>query len=331
MSDRTIALHVFCSVKGGVGKSTLATVLAKQLAEQKRVPVLVDCDLTGTSLADGLRLRAPRVPVRADGTLDLGAAPTGEHHDLDETRRLRRRRRDAVTGDRITAPVYFNDILGHPSEEDERGLRADAALWRHEKDDGVAYLPSSSIQRDVVKSLDWFNSPVGFDWARRALWTFHNLATHRSDLTDIVVDLPPGTWGFSHQMLVVAATLHAQKPLPPGYPPWDAGAIRCQARAFLVTSQDNNDLLPALEFVAAHQRQLPTLAPLANRVTLSPNALRENVRSLLGPAASASGLEERLTKVDHDRKLAEIFQVGDVSFDDDVRAHTQALWARKGA
>lgn len=325
MSDRTITLHVFCSVKGGVGKSTLATVLAKLLVERGRVPVLVDCDFTGTSLADGLRLRAPRVAERADGTLDLGAAPTGEHHDVEETRHLRRRRRDTGAKDRITSPVYLNDLLGDPGDDDDHSLRADASLWLHEKDDRVAYLPSSSIERDVVKSLNWFNSPVLFDWARRALWTFHSLVTHRADLTDIVVDLPPGTWGFSHQMLVIASMLHARKLLPESYPPWNRDGIQGRADAFLITSQDDNDLLPALEFVGAHLRQLPAFQPLANRVTLSPNALRDKARSLLGARVSVSGIEERLRIVGHDRKLAEIFQVGDVSFDDEVRTHVQTL------
>lgn len=43
MSGRAIALHHFCSV-------------------------LLDCDLTGTSLADDPRVRAPRVSECAEGT-----------------------------------------------------------------------------------------------------------------------------------------------------------------------------------------------------------------------------------------------------------------------
>ncbi len=52
----TIDLHVFASAKGGVGKSTLAVACAKLLAATPGcLPIVVDADMTGTSLADGLR------------------------------------------------------------------------------------------------------------------------------------------------------------------------------------------------------------------------------------------------------------------------------------
>jgi Mrp family chromosome partitioning ATPase len=51
MPPRTIGLHVFCSAKGGVGKSTLAVAAAKLLADRGRTCVLVDADLTGTPSA----------------------------------------------------------------------------------------------------------------------------------------------------------------------------------------------------------------------------------------------------------------------------------------
>jgi len=53
ISMRPLGLHVFCSVKGGVGKSTLAVVTGKLLASLGRVPVVVDLDMLGASLADG--------------------------------------------------------------------------------------------------------------------------------------------------------------------------------------------------------------------------------------------------------------------------------------
>ena len=94
MSPRAIDLYAFCSAKGGVGKSTLALTCARLLGEPKeRGCLLIDADLTGTSLADGLDLRAPVVGLAADGQgLDLQAAPTGQHHDWSETHRLRERR-----------------------------------------------------------------------------------------------------------------------------------------------------------------------------------------------------------------------------------------------
>ncbi|MEO5726298.1 MAG: P-loop NTPase, partial [Byssovorax sp.] len=139
MSERTIRLHTFCSVKGGVGKSTLATICAKLLADRGRVPVLVDCDLTGTSLADGLRLCAPVVAEHEDGAIDLEAPPTGEMLSLDETRSRRTARRDALRRDgekwkdRPRPPPYFNDPLNYTFLT-KRPARVDALLWKHERE-----------------------------------------------------------------------------------------------------------------------------------------------------------------------------------------------------
>src|SRR5580698_1045668 len=95
MSGRVITLHVFCSAKGGVGKSTLAIACARLLAEASRTVVLIDADLTGTSLADGLCLCAPEVARRPDGRLDFDAAPTGRHLTREATVAQRNARRDA--------------------------------------------------------------------------------------------------------------------------------------------------------------------------------------------------------------------------------------------
>ena len=54
---RSVTLHVFASVKGGVGKSTLAVQCARLCAAAGRPTVLFDFYFTGTSLADGLPLR----------------------------------------------------------------------------------------------------------------------------------------------------------------------------------------------------------------------------------------------------------------------------------
>jgi Mrp family chromosome partitioning ATPase len=78
MPERTVRAHAFASVKGGVGKSALAIFAAKFLALQNRKPLLVDCDMTGTSFADGLRLCAPKVTADASGALDVLQPPTGE-------------------------------------------------------------------------------------------------------------------------------------------------------------------------------------------------------------------------------------------------------------
>ena len=80
MPKQSITPHAFASAKGGVGKSTLAVACAKLIAsEAGRRCVLVDADMTGTSLADGLKLCAPDVTAGRDGRPKSDAAPTGRH------------------------------------------------------------------------------------------------------------------------------------------------------------------------------------------------------------------------------------------------------------
>ncbi|CAN91075.1 hypothetical protein predicted by Glimmer/Critica [Sorangium cellulosum So ce56] len=321
MSRRTIHLHTFCSVKGGVGKSTLAIVCAKLLDRPGRVPVLVDCDLTGTSIADGLRLRAPAVTLLDDGSIDLEALPTGELLTVEETRARRAQRRDALRRegqtwkDRPHPPPYLNDPLNYAFLT-KRPARVDALLWRHERDkDGVLYLPSSSTHDDVIQSVEWFFGQP-FDWARSLAWTLDGLAQQMPALTDVVVDLPPGIWGFPHEALVLVSTLLREEPMPDDYPPWHAGPIQWEPNPFLVTSRDPNDILPALEYVARQRARVPTLKPVVNRDTEGLNALRSMARARVGPLLEATGLHETLERVGEMSGLARLFWDGDVRVDE---------------
>lgn len=153
---RAIHIHAFCSVKGGVGKSTLATATAKLLARRPdRRVVLIDADMTGTSLADGLRLRAPNVRMREDGAMDLLAdSAAGPHHSRLETSKLIRARGLAKWDHFPPPPVYLNDILTFDPVEDfsdpvesVRECVLEPLWWKHEKEDGVGYLPSSPMRR----------------------------------------------------------------------------------------------------------------------------------------------------------------------------------------
>lgn len=320
MSERTITLHTFSSVKGGVGKSTLAITCAKLLAASKRVPVLIDCDLTGTSFADGLRLEAPDLALN-DGALDLTTAKlTPSYFTVDETRQRRAERRNKGSEGRALPPPYFNDVLKAVDVTNEP-VQVSAALWRHERADGVAYLPSSSIQRDVAESLHWYDKRDPFDWAQCAFWAIEDLVSQREDLTDVVLDLPPGTWGFSHEAVVFASMIDRGQPFPEGFPEWHNSPSRWRANPFLVTSADGNDLLPALEYVGRNQREnIPSLRPLANRVTEGIDVVRARARNLLGPTFAAVGLEKKLEPVPEVRVLGRIFKEGDAEVSDEVQA-----------
>jgi hypothetical protein len=332
--SRTISLYAFCSIKGGVGKSTLAVASAKLLATQEgRVPLLIDADLTGTSLADGLLLKAPVVPLRPDGALDLDAPPTGKLHTLEETWRLRSARKNASWQDRAPPPAYLNDALNYQGAEGGQECRVEGMLWRHERADGVLYLPSSPFKRDVALSLGWLYGEDPFRWICRLTWVLDALIERLPSLSDIVVDLPPGVWegGFTHELLVLASMLSRREALPEGYPAWESSRIHWQVTPFLVTTPDWNDLLPALEYTAAHSALLPTLRPVVNRTgSESPVELRARLRRRLDPALANLGIDEQLAHVDElGRSLGQVFRAGDLPLNDELQSLSTRLGLEK--
>lgn len=337
MSEHRVRIHAFASVKGGVGKSTLAIACAKLLVEQGRVPVLVDADMLGTSIVDGLDLVAPQVPLDDVGQPDLHALPTGKYLTLEETRHQRGRRRDAQ-GNAKLPPVFLNDILDDfevqfDQATDEgatvKAPRISGLLWRHTKDDDIAYLPSSALRRDVEQSLGWIRGHLqeGFDdWVRCLAWTFESLMHQRDDITDIVVDLPPGTVGLTHQLLVLLSYLDKRQPpktIPIGYPAWNANGVSIDVNPFLVGSDDRNDMLPALEYLGQTRSYVPSLRLLINRAALGKNIeeLRASARKMLGPVLGALGIEDRMDKIgEHRETLGRLFKEGELRLDEKARA-----------
>lgn len=314
---RKITLHVFASAKGGVGKSTLAVTCAKLLAEGRdRLPVVVDADMTGTSLADGLRLLAPDATLLSDGTVDIEAAPTGRFLSREEVKRLRRLRRDS-RDKRGLPPPFLNDalrpfLLG--KAEELKDLRIDGLLWRHEADDDVWYLPSSALREDVVESLRWFTLEP-YDWMGAMTVVLHRLSVQWPEVSDVVVDLPPGLFGFGAEMLRLASAIQRRE-LPEGYPDWTSGDVVWDARVYVVTTPDDNDLLPVYENVVLQARTFGAAHVLVNK----------SVAPLPGPAeivGETLGLlidERRLHQVPLlTPTLGRIFVDGALRVDDDVR------------
>jgi hypothetical protein len=302
MATRDIRLHSFCSVKGGVGKSTLAVACAQHLAASGRVPVLIDADLTGTSLADGLNLIAPRVALGEGGTMDLSQVLRAGFHTSSETRALRSARRGTAQREPAPPPPYLNDVLVYDPE-----IRAEAALWRAAQPDGVLYMPSSALDDDVNAALHWLHGPRPFEWVQRFTWLLDGLLCVLPTVTDFVIDLPPGVWGFTHELMVLISTLSASKPLPAEYPDWSR--LRWHVNPFLVLTSDSNGLLPSLEYFARTLLRVPNLRPLLNRRTEAAESVRTRARRLLGPPLSDLGTEQRLVFIDEDpEQLGQLFK-----------------------
>jgi|JI10StandDraft_1071094.scaffolds.fasta_scaffold48231_4 hypothetical protein len=246
----------YASLKGGVGKTTLAILQARKWAAEGRPVVYVDLDLTGSSVADGLLLRAPSLPER-EGRLDL-AAPASGLISRDETvnRRLERRllKRDAPG----RCVPYLNDLLAF---SDELGS-ALVPVWRAEPDDGVGYLPSSPIRDDVAYVTGALHHhEVHPEWEVALGRLFLNLLTHQ---VDFVVDCSTGTFGFVQRMFWVLQRLDLGQPL------WDGGQVwtgpRPDIRSELVTTLDRNALWPSIESWVHLNSRVPKVRVRINRL-----------------------------------------------------------------
>lgn len=330
MSKRTITLHVFASAKGGVGKSTLSVVCAKLLAAQGRRCVLIDADLTGTSLADGLRLRAPKV-AEQNGTPDFYAPPTGELWSRQETERLLDQRKNTQWEDYPPAPPFFNDILIRGDLEKECML--EALFWRHEVEDGVRYLPSSPFQKDVAIACGWLYREEPYDWLQRVMWMLEHLGRQDPGLSDVIIDLPPGLFvgGFTHETLVLLSMLGRkdEEPFPSGFPPWHGGEIDWRGRPFIVVTPDMNDLAVALNYKLAHTSELSGLHLVLNKVDETwSTQLREKLQSRYGDGLGIDNL--MLARVDHLQELVGIFLRGDVHMDERLRLLRRSLLLEEG-
>lgn len=254
----------FHSVKGGVGKSTLAVMAAIQLA---RLPgdhhvYLIDMDLTGTSLADVLPLRAPRwqgnpkidtVLLQSrdpDDTSDAGE-PFASRERIALRNLALRVREDSFPADRRVP--FLNDFLLHVPADDEfkREILPASLCWKvHSKAEWsrrLSVLPSSAIPGDLDRIV-----PVIFDEqhaafleARLETLIGELVALHTGDVT-IVVDVPPTIPGLSRSVISLGLRLSAN----PRQPLAEAGDVPVKLReieiewtAHLVTTPDPQDLL----------------------------------------------------------------------------------------
>lgn len=330
--SRVVTLHCFFSAKGGVGKTTLAVACAQVLPE-RGLTLVLDADFTGTSLADGFDLCAPQVALRSDGTMDLAAPSTGAFLSLAETRGLRRQRQRqnwrSQTDDPPPPPPYLNDLFAfRPAEGQQGDCRVDGLLWRHDRGGVVRYLPSSSINHDIDLALSWLHGELFEAWVQRFAWLLQTLVRELPMLTDVVVDLPPGLFGFARGAVSLLSALASAEALPPGFPgPELYGLATFQVRPFLVVSQDRQDVVSAVEAQARMVTKLPGIVMLFNRVTEGPERVRAMVHEALSPgeAAAAALIPPPAYRMvhfvgDHRRTLGRLFIDGALQLDDDARS-----------
>jgi len=203
----------FHSVKGGVGKSTLATLTAVQLANDHPDDTvwLVDMDLTGTSLADVLPLRAPRCARSADGeALDL-EHPAESFLDPPDIESALSDRDEDESGRPIGVP-FLNDYLLYATEDwdEEHDVNIDALAWQphgQSSPSNLRVLPSSALPRDLDRIL-----PVIFDeehagFLENRLEYLLSAMLGERRTTHVVFDVPPTIPGLSRAVLSLALRL----------------------------------------------------------------------------------------------------------------------------
>jgi hypothetical protein len=263
------------------------------------------------------------VVLDADGHPDLSKPPTGRHLTREETVRLRNIRgtRSWSSAQASPPPAYLNDALRYVGD-DGNECRVEALFWRHVDDDGVRYLPSSPARRDIGVALGWLYDEEEFGWIQRMTWLFDGMLDQSPALTDIVVDLPPGLFGFAHQMLALSSNVARGVPFPSGYPPWE-GKVVWRANAMLVTTPDRADLFASVEYATRFREELGHLRLLLNK---SSKEAMSQVRGALRAQFDDSIAQIPLAPVGEMRAtLGQVFTSGALRVTDEVRDLREAL------
>jgi hypothetical protein len=310
-------------VKGGVGKSTLSVATAVEQARRGRRVALIDMDLTGTSLADVLRLEAPSwKDVKPTSELPLTQAPDGFLSYEETLKRLEVRddfKRELMEKDpadpearRARGVPFLNDYLlfATPDWDSRRDVHLSSLLWRWPgAPASLEVIPSSALPADLEQTL-----PVVFDenysgfLEGRLEYLLEALVPEQGERV-VVWDTPPTIPGLSRAVLSLAFRLAGKGPedkvelSEDGGMPERLRAARVQWTAFLVGTQDKQDLRAMNRWLSlVGPQEQPYLQCLVNRVGEGDShQLRSMLRNAVGDAPNP--LLESARVVDEDTRL----------------------------
>lgn len=290
----------FHSVKGGVGKSTLALLCARELARSTPV-VLVDMDLTGTSLADVLPLLPPKAAKRA-GKLVL-TRPTPERWPRAEARALIEERGRAADPTCRGVP-FLNDSFLERSDAARTSVDRDvdpwALAWSLEDVPHLHVLPSSALPSDLERILPLIYDDLYAGFLESRLeWILARLLADRRDLT-VIFDSPPTIPGLSAALLSLAMRLPERIPLATdvgwGGTPAPLRDASTTWTPVLVTSADLQDLRATdrwLQRVPSHERDRVRIVLNRGHITDAASLATERRRELQKEDNSGlSGLDQ---------------------------------------
>ena len=247
--------YSFHSVKGGVGKSTLAVITALHHAQQQdaKKVALLDMDLTGTSLADVLPLEAPRWEGAEPAVRGDFLRPPAGFWSRQETERCIEQRVPGTLG-----IPFLNDFLlfATPDWDANEDLNPRSLLWKMKDHDPerLRIFPSSALPDDL-----WETIPVVFDENHSAFlegrleYLLDGLIPDEGEQV-VVFDTPPTIPGLSRAVLSLAFRIgrdgEKEELSEDGGMPARLKEADVRWTAFLVTSMDVQDLLAAARWLA---------------------------------------------------------------------------------
>lgn len=210
-SRKTLRCASFHSVKGGVGKSTLSYLVARLLAEDGPV-VLVDADLTGTSLADVLPLRAPRWNgIGAEDLLPLDRQPD-DWSPFDPQCQHLTSRASLSDGHRRVVPLLNDFLLWAKGRYDAtEDVDPRALFWKLPEGDPLVdklfVVPSSALPNDLAQIMPLIYDELHAAYLESRLeWLLHWLL-EKTGVRTVVFDTPPTIPGLSRAVLSMAMRL----------------------------------------------------------------------------------------------------------------------------
>lgn len=280
-----LSCYSFHSVKGGVGKSTLSTLTACALAKEhpSAQVVLVDMDLTGTSLADVLPLEAPSWEnIGPDEAIDLLKRPAGFSSRKDSRARIKKRGLLTIDSKKIVGVPFLNDyLLFEPKVWDEdHDISPLAISWRLAfGPNNLVVYPSSALPRDLARAL-----PVIYDEEHAAflegrLEHLLSAILAKREEVFVVFDTPPTIPGLSHSILNMAFRLAGPKKIP-----------LAKEDEFIPEHLQNANIDWNVRIVATQDMQ--DIRAAARWLELVPDEHQSLVRLLLNRASSERGQRE---------------------------------------
>lgn len=298
--------YSFHSVKGGVGKSTLAICVALYLADQGKRVTLIDLDAIGTSLVEGLPMCAPQLPNHLiDEPGHLLKRPTGmlTHHQT-LLGIAARHHQGAMLGSPPQEGTghfvpFLNDflLLDEPVETGE-DVPIDALSYRLQGDQtdarvrNLRLIPTSALPVDLEKILPRIQTEpdIGFIEGRLEI-LFDALLMHDEDVA-VVFDTPPALPGLTRTILSLAFRLGRRGKKralsSDNYIPSRVAETPISFQSFLVMTLDRQDVRAGHRWLQVLKSQkLHHLCPVFN-LTHREDEIDRNLDNIINPARTDS-------------------------------------------